>query len=174
MVYNPTWSSHLKHLEVVLQLLRKHKLLVKLPKCSFGLTQVEYLGYTVSGQGVAVDASKIQVVLAWPLPKNLKQLRGFLGLTSYYRKFIKSNASIAAPLANLLKKDNFNWQDKATTAFETLKKTLTQAPVFAIPHFSKAYVLEIDASGTGIGAILSKNNQPVAFFSKKLTPKLQK
>jgi len=71
-VYSPTWSSHLQHLEVVLQLLRKHKLFAKLSKCLFGLTQVEYLGHTVSGQGVVVDASKVQAVLAWPLPTNLK------------------------------------------------------------------------------------------------------
>jgi len=107
-VYSPTWSSHLQHLKVVLQLLRKHKLFAKLSKCSFGLTQVEYLGHTILGQGVVVDASKVQAVLAWPLPTNLKQLRGFLGLTGYYRKFIKGYASIAAPLTNLLNKDNFN------------------------------------------------------------------
>jgi len=154
-VYSPTWSSHLQHLEVVLQLLRKHKLFAKLSKCSFGLTQVEYLGHTVSGQGVAVDASKVQVVLAWPLPTNLKQLRGFLGLTGYYRKFIKGYASIAAPLTNLLKKDNFNWDVDATATFETLKSALTQAPVLAIPDFSKAFVLETDASGIGIDAVLS-------------------
>jgi len=154
-VYSPTWSSHLQHLEVVLQLLRKHKLFAKLSKCSFGLTQVEYLGHTVSGQGVAVDASKVQVVLAWPLPTNLKQLRGFLGLTGYYRKFIKGYASIAGPLTNLLKKDNFNWDVDATATFETLKSALTQAPVLAIPDFSKAFVLETDASGIGIDAVLS-------------------
>jgi len=176
LVYSPTWSSHLQHLEVVLQLLRKHKLFAKLSKCSFGLTQVEYLGHTVSGQGVAVDASKVQVVLAWPLPTNLKQLRGFLCLTGYYRKFIKGYASIAAPLTNLLKKDNFNWDVDATATFETLKSALTQAPVLAILDFSKAFVLETDASGIGIGIVLSQsqNNHPVAFFSKKLTHSLQK
>ena len=135
-MYSPTWSSHLQHLEVVLQLLRKHKLFAKLSKCLFGLTQVEYLGHKVSGEGVVVDASKVQVVLAWPLPTNLKQLRGFLGLTGYYRKFIKGYASIAAPLTNLLKKDNFNWDVDATAAFETLKSALTQASVLAIPEFS--------------------------------------
>jgi len=171
-VYSPTWSSHLHHLEAFLQLLRKHKLFVKLSKCSFGLTQVKHLGHTVSGQGVAVDASKVQVVLAWPLPTNLRQLRGFLGLTGYYRKF-KGYASIAAPLTNLLKKDNFNWDVAVVTAtFETLKSALTQAPILAIPDFSKAFILEIDASGIGIGAVLSQNNNPIAFFSKKLTPSL--
>jgi len=88
--------------------------------------------------------------------------------------FIKGYASIAAPLTNLLKKDNFNWDVDAIAAFETLKFALTQAPVLTIPYFFKAFLLETDASGIGIRAMLSQNNHPIAFFSKKLTPSLQK
>uniref|UniRef100_A0A151UIJ1 Retrovirus-related Pol polyprotein from transposon 17.6 n=1 Tax=Cajanus cajan TaxID=3821 RepID=A0A151UIJ1_CAJCA len=107
LVYSSSWSSHLQHLEVVLKLLQQHKLFARMSKFSFGLQQVEYLGHTVSGEGVAMEKDKIQAVLNWPVPLNLKQLRGFLGLTRYYRRFIKGYASIVGPLNNLLKKDNF-------------------------------------------------------------------
>lgn len=99
---------HLDHLESVLQTLQQHVLFVKFSKCSFGTLEVEYLGHTVSGSGVAMDKSKVQAILDWPRPQNIKQLRGFLGLTGYYRKFIRAYASIVLPLINLLKKDSFH------------------------------------------------------------------
>jgi len=107
LVYSSSWKEHLLHLEVVLQLLHKHQLYAKFSKCSFGLQQVDYLGPTISGQGVGMDKDKVQAVLKWPIPQNVKQLRGFLGLTGYYRKFIQSYAVIATPLTDLLKKDKF-------------------------------------------------------------------
>jgi len=126
LVYNPTWPSNLRQLEVVLQVLRKHKLFVKLFKCSVRLTQTNYLGHMVSGQGIAIDASKVQVVLAWPLLINLKQLKGFLGLIVYYKKFMKGYASVNALLTKLLKKDNFSWDVVAIATFEKLKYALTK------------------------------------------------
>nr|KYP46438.1 Retrovirus-related Pol polyprotein from transposon 297 family [Cajanus cajan] len=171
LIYSPTWSAHLQQLEVVLKVLHQHKLYAKLSKCSFGLQQVDYLGHTVSGSGVAMNQEKVQAVLNWPCPTNLKQLRGFLGLTGYYRKFIKGYASIAAPLSNLLKKESFHWTEQTTAAFENLKAAVTKAPVLALPDFSKLFTLETDASGIGIGAVLSQEKHPIAFFSKKLTLK---
>lgn len=165
---------HLDHLESVLQTLQQHVLFVKFSKCSFGTLEVEYLGHTVSGSGVAMDKSKVQAILDWPRPQNIKQLRGFLGLTGYYRKFIRAYASIALPLINLLKKDSFHWSDQTEQAFITLKQAVTSAPVLALPDFQQPFVLETDASGLGIGAVLSQAGHPIAFFSKKLTPTAQK
>ncbi|WVZ20505.1 hypothetical protein V8G54_007827 [Vigna mungo] len=125
LVYSCTWRDHLSHLEVVLRILQKHKLFVRFSKCKFGVTQIEYLRHILSGSGVAMDDTELVAVSEWPQPSNLKQLRGFLGLTGYYRRFVKHYASIAAPLTDLLKKDAFRWTEQATTAFEKLKWAMT-------------------------------------------------
>ncbi|MCH83059.1 hypothetical protein A2U01_0003873, partial [Trifolium medium] len=121
-----------------------------------------------------MNAEKIKDVLAWPKPLNVKQLRGFLGLTGYYRRFIKSYAQIAGSLTDLLKKDAFDWTHEAETAFQNLKQAVTSAPVLSLPDFSKPFTLETDASGTGVGAVLGQQGHPIAYFSKKLSPRRQK
>jgi hypothetical protein len=113
LIYSPNWQAHLDHLEAVLKILHDNTLFVKLSKCSFGVEEIEYLGHRVTGQGVAMDKDKVQAVQDWPTPTNVKQLRGFLGLTWYYRRFIKAYAHIAGPLTELLKKDNFTWSQEA-------------------------------------------------------------
>jgi hypothetical protein len=174
LVFSPSWSAHLSHLEEVLQLLSQHKLFAKFSKCCFGLSKVDYLGHLVSGHGVEMDSSKVQAVMDWPVPSSLKQLRGFLGLTGYYRRFIKGYASLATPLTDLLKKDNFLWDDSTDVAFMALKQAMTQAPVLQLPDFTKPFILETDASGFGIGAVLSQGKHPIAYFSKKLSAHMQK
>ncbi|MCH81226.1 retrotransposon protein [Trifolium medium] len=174
LVYSPSWKCHLQHLEWVLQVLNHHELFAKLSKCSFGQKEVEYLGHLVSGSGVSMDANKVKDVLAWPKPTNVKQLRGFLGLTGYYRRFIKSYAQIASPLTELLKKDGFHWNTDAETAFHKLKQAITTAPVLGLPNFSEPFTLETDASGTGVGAVLGQRGHPIAYFSKKLSLRRQK
>ena len=110
---------------------------------------------TVSGDGVQMDSDKVQAVLQWPKPTSVKQLRGFLGLAGYYRRFIKRFAAIAALLTDLLKKDSFIWSTNADQAFENLKTAITQAPVLALPDFTMPFILETDASDSGVGAALS-------------------
>lgn len=135
-MYSADWSSHLTHLAEVLKLLHHHVLYAKLSKCSFDQLKMEYLGHIVSEKGVEMDPQKITAVMDWPLSSTVSQLRGFLGLTGYYRRFIRDYATIAAPLTALLQKNAFVWTDTASAAFLALKSALTTAPVLALPDFS--------------------------------------
>ncbi|KAG9447555.1 hypothetical protein H6P81_013683 [Aristolochia fimbriata] len=174
LIYSPSWESHLEHVKVVLQLLREHQLVAKQSKCLFGQTQVDYLGHIICQHGLAVDPSKISTIQQWPQPKNVREVRSFLGLAGYYRRFIRHYAQIASPLTDLLRKDAFLWNEDTQQAFETLKERLSSTPVLTLPDFSVEFQVETDASGLGIGAILSQRGHPVAFFSQKLCSRMQK
>ena len=113
------------------------------------------MGHTITSRGVTMDKDKVNAVIEWPRPSIVKQLRGFLGLTGYYRRFIKGYASIASLLTDLLTKEGFSWNPQAEQAFSTLKVAITAAPILVLPDFSKIFTLETDASGSSIGAVLS-------------------
>ncbi|XP_021971365.1 uncharacterized mitochondrial protein AtMg00860-like [Helianthus annuus] len=113
LVYNSSMEQHMKDLELVFKLLREHTLMAKKSKCSFTGAQIEYLGHIINKEGVATDPTKIAAITNWPIPSTLKQLRGFLGLAGYYRRFIRSFGGIAKPLTNLLKKEGFIWFTEA-------------------------------------------------------------
>ena len=134
LVYSKSHTEHEHHLKAVLQLLREHQLYGKLSKCEFGQAAVEYLGHIVSADGISVEPKKVQAVLQWPEPKDRQQLMQFLGLSNYYRRFIQGHAAVAAPLTDLLKKDQaWKWLAAEQEAFAELKKRLTTAPTLAIP-----------------------------------------
>ncbi|KAL4290327.1 hypothetical protein GQ457_14G018800 [Hibiscus cannabinus] len=174
LIYSQNWQDHLEHVRQVLQKLRDNRLVAKKSKCAFGQTQIDYLGHVVSREGLAVDPAKVEAIRAWPLPTTVKGVRGFLGIAGYYRKFIKGFATIAAPLSNLLcKGDVFQWSESTQQAFDHLKQCLCSAPVLSLPDFDKEFIVETDASGVGIGAVLHQGEKPIAFYSQKLSPRMQ-
>ena len=119
-------------------------------------------------EGVKFDPSKIKAITEWPKPDNISKLRGFLGLTGYYRIFVNNYTHKTAPLIDLLKKKSFSWNDEAGKCFEALKIILSSTRVLATPDFTKPFVVECDASRFGIGAILMQEGRPIAFESRKL------
>jgi hypothetical protein len=171
LIYRKTWTDHLTHVDQVLSLLSQHQPFLKHSKCSFGASEVEYLGHLVGKDGVRVDPKKIEAMQDWTHPKTLKSLHEFLGLTGYYRKFFKNYGKIAAPLTALLKKNSFTWTPTVVQDFQTLKTTMCTTLVLALPDFTKTFVLEFDASGKGIGTVLMQEGRPLAFTSKQLSEK---
>ncbi|GKC02833.1 putative mitochondrial protein [Tanacetum coccineum] len=162
LFYSKNMEEHEQHLRMVLQVMRQNTLYAKQSKCSFAVERVEYLGHVISAQGVATDPTKIQAIREWLVPTNVKQLRGILGLSRYYRRFIKHYAIITKPLTTLLKKNSLQWSEEAQVAFEKLKVAMITSPVLALPNFSKDSVVETDACGTGVGAVLLQEGHPIA------------
>ena len=175
LVYSKTKDEHVQHLRNVLSKLREHKLYAKIMKCEIMKNVVEYLGHFISDQGISVDKRKIEAVRNWPTPSNVSELRSFLGLASYYRKFVKGFSALVTPLTALLHKEQaFRWDTEQKKAFDEIKHCLTTAPVLLIPDPSKAFTVTTDASDFAVGAVLSQDqgqgDQPVAFESRKLSP----
>lgn len=174
LIYSTSLEEHVHLLRQVLELLQRDKWQVKFKKCVFAQRQLKYLGHVIFEQGVATDPDKVQVVSQWPTPVSVKELRNFLGLAGYYRRFVRHFGQIARPLNDLLKKGTvFVWTSVHEQAFQALKHALITAPVLSLLDFSKPFCVEIDASGSGIGAVLTQAGHPLAYLSKTLSPHSQ-
>lgn len=174
LVFNTTMEDHLGHLSQVFSILDKHHFHLKPAKCSFGQSSIAYLGHIVTEGTVEPDPLKIQGVIDWSTAKSVKGLRGFLGLSGFYRRFVQGYATLAYPLTSLLKKIAFEWYDLAQQAFKKLKAALASAPMLALPDFSVPFIVQTDASGYAMGAVLLQNDHPIAYFSKLFCPRLSK
>jgi hypothetical protein len=163
-------EEHAEHLRKVFQRLRENKLYAKVEKCEFGVTEVEFLGHRITQEGLMMDDHKVKAILDWEPLKSIPALKSFLGLASYYRKFIKNFVKIAAPLTNLLKKSivTYEWEEACDEAFKALKGILVKAPVLKLPDFDKELEIHSDASDFVIGRVIVQERRPMAFESEKL------
>ena len=174
LIFTKTLEEHWEVVRQVMELLQKHGLSLKLEKCEFERTSIEYLGVVVSHDSVKMDPAKVAGVAEWPTPSTKKEVLGF---TNFYRRFIEGFSHIAQPLLDLTKADSvFKWSPEEKSAFDTLKDRITLAPILALPDNSRPYRVEADSSDFATGAVLSQQNledekwHPVAFLSKSLSP----
>ncbi|KAL0185658.1 hypothetical protein M9458_017328, partial [Cirrhinus mrigala] len=181
LIYSKTLEEHTQHVRAVLRRLLAHQLYCKLEKCAFHQHSTTFLGFVISSQGVAMDPQKLEAVRSWPLPTSLKQLQRFLGFANFYRRFIQGFSATAAPLTALTKPSHgaFHLTPEAIQAFKTLCNLFTTAPVLTHPNPDKPFVVEVDASDVGVGAVLSQRGpdgklHPCSFFSRKFNPTQQR
>ena len=171
LVYSKDAQEHEQHLRIVLETLREKKLYAKLSKCDFWLKEVSFLGHIVSAEGIRVDPAKMEAVVNWKSPQNVTEVRSFLGLAGYYRRFVRGFSVIASPLTKLLRKGiKFEWIDKCQNSFEQLKGMLVEALVLTQPTLGKEYTLYSDASCIGLGCVLMQDGKVVAYASRQLKP----
>ncbi|WVZ70066.1 hypothetical protein U9M48_018766 [Paspalum notatum var. saurae] len=164
-----TCEQHEKHLRAVLGKLRRNQLYGKFSKCKFWLEKISLLGHVWTTEGVSVDPEKIDAVSNWKTPRNVTEIRSFLGLAKYYRRFIENFSKIASPMTELLKdKVSFEWNDKREKSFQCLKDKLTTTPVLTLPDLQKDFVVYCDASRQGLGCVLMQDNHVIFYASRQL------
>jgi hypothetical protein len=166
LIFSKIEEEHETHLRLVLEKLRAHQLYAKFSKCEFWLTKVAFLGHVISAGGVSMDPSKVKDVLDWMPPMNVVDVRSFLGLAGYYRRFIKDFSKITKPMIKLLEKNkDLNWTEEWQSSFEELKKRLTSALVLILPDITKMFSIYCDASWQGLGCVLMQEGQVVCYAS---------
>ena len=166
LIYSKIVEEHEEHLRLVLGILREKQLYAKLDKCEFWLEEVQFLGHLINKDDVAVDSSKVKAVLKWERPTNVTEIRIFLGLAGYYRRFIMGFSQIAIPMTKLTRKGvPFVWNAKCEETFQLLKEKLKTAPMLVIPNLTKNIQVYCDASKQGLGCVLMQEGQAVAYTS---------
>jgi hypothetical protein len=169
LVYSKTEEEHEQHLRMVLQVLREHQLYEKLSKCCFYQRQIHYLGHIISEEGIVVDPEKVQAIQEWPMPRNVREVRYFMGLVDYYRRFIAGFSRIVHAITSLQRKGKkFQWTKECESSFQQLKKFLTSAPILKIADLDKDYVVFTDACKEGLGGVLSQEGFVICYESRKL------
>ena len=171
LIYSKSEEEHEQHLRLVLEKLKEHQLYAKFSKCDFWLKEVQFLGHIVNAQGVAVDPANVESVTKWTPPRTVTQVRSFLGLAGYYRRFIENFSKIAKPMTQLLKKEEkFIWSAECNRSFEELKRRLVSAPVLILPDQTKDFQVYCDASRQGLGCVLMQDGKVVSYASRQLRP----
>ena len=169
LVYSRSQEEHEEHLRTILQTLRQKQLYAKFNKCEFWLDKVVFLGHVISAEGIYVDPQKIEAVVNWERPTNVTEVRSFLGLAGYYRRFVEGFSKIAIPLTRLTRKNaKFQWNDDCEKGFQELKACLTSAPVLTLPSGNEGFVVYSDASRQGLGCVLMQYGKVVAYASRQL------
>jgi hypothetical protein len=169
LIYSRTTEEHDEHLRLVLQCLREHKLYGKLSKCSFYQSKIHYLGHVISGEGIVMDPTKVEAIMEWPAPTNVPEVRSFMGLAGYYRRFIEGFSKIENPITELQKKNKkFVWTEKCAEAFQRLKELLTTTPILKVPDMDADFLVCTDASKEGLGRVLMQDSRVIAYISRKL------
>jgi hypothetical protein len=169
LIYSRTDEKHKAHVRLVLDVLKREKFYVCKAKSTFAAEEIKFLGHIVNSEGIRPDPKKVEVVQNWLVPKNVHEVRSFLGLANYFWKFISHYSEVAAPLTNLTKKSyELAWTGKCQDAFEKLKRLLTEAPLLRTPDESKTYRVVTDASDIGLGGVLLQESYPIAYESRKL------
>nr|CAD39902.2 OSJNBa0065B15.6 [Oryza sativa Japonica Group] len=171
LIYSRTKEVHEEHLCLALEKLREHQLYAKFSKCEFWLSEVKFLGHVISAGGVAVDPSNVESVTNWKQPKTVSEIRNFLGLAGYYRRFIENFSKIAKPMTRLLQKDvKYKWSEECEQSFQELKNRLISAPILILPGPKKGFQVYCDASKLGLGCVLMQDGKVVAYASRQLRP----
>ncbi|GJZ52111.1 putative reverse transcriptase domain-containing protein [Tanacetum coccineum] len=169
LIYSKNKKEHEEHLKIILELLKKEELYAKFSKCEFWIPKVQFLGHVIDSEGIHVDPAKIESIKDWTSPKSPTEIRQFLGLAGYYRRFIEGFSKIAKPMTKLTqKKVKFEWGDKQEAAFQLLKQKLCSAPILALPEGSEDFIAYCDASKKGLGAVLMQREKVISYASRQL------
>eukprot|EP00253_Pinus_taeda_P029921 PITA_29921 len=167
LIYSKNKKEHEDHLRIVLSCLRERQLYGKLSKCSFFQERIHYLGHIISGEGISVDPEKVKAIMDWPIPKNAHEIRSFMGLAGYYRRFVEGFSKIAKPITTLQCKGvKYEWTEECNKAFSELKRLLTSTPILRVPDMDKDFTVCTDASKQGLGAVLMQDRSNSICFQK--------